>query len=80
MKIVNLAEAKARLSAFVRQAEQGEMILLARHNRPVVELRRVADKARTKTRPFGLAAKHFRVPDDFDAPLPADILKGFLGE
>ena len=30
-------------------------------------------------RPFGLCAGMFAVPDDFDAPLPDDILQGFEG-
>lgn len=31
-------------------------------------------------RPFGLCAGEFVVPDDFDAPLPDEILKAFEGE
>ena len=31
-------------------------------------------------RPFGLCAGEFTVPDDFDAPLPEDILKSFEGK
>lgn len=31
-------------------------------------------------RPFGLAAGDFRVPDDFDAPLPEDVLLAFEGQ
>ena len=32
------------------------------------------------TRPFGLCAGDFVVPDDFDDPLPETILKSFEGE
>jgi hypothetical protein len=32
------------------------------------------------TRPFGLCAGDFVVPDDFDDPLPDTILKSFEGE
>lgn len=31
-------------------------------------------------RPFGLCAGEFTVPDDFDAPLPEDILSAFEGK
>ena len=31
-------------------------------------------------RPFGLAAGEFTVPNDFDAPLPEDVLKSFEGK
>jgi hypothetical protein len=30
-------------------------------------------------RPFGLSKGTFRVPDDFDAPLPEDTIKAFEG-
>ena len=30
-------------------------------------------------RPFGLCAGAFTVPDDFDAPLPEETLRGFEG-
>ncbi len=34
----------------------------------------------TKTlRPFGLCAGEFTVPDDFDDPLPTDIIEAFEG-
>jgi len=32
-----------------------------------------------KKRPFGLAAGEFIVPDDFDQPLPENILRAFEG-
>ena len=31
-------------------------------------------------RPFGLCAGEFTVPDDFDAPLPEDLLGAFEGK
>jgi hypothetical protein len=31
-------------------------------------------------RPFGLAKGEFSVPDDFNAPLPEDVLKTFEGK
>ena len=34
----------------------------------------------TTLRPFGLCAGEFTVPDDFDAPLPDDILAEFEGK
>jgi len=33
-----------------------------------------------RPRPIGLAAGEFTVPDDFDAPLPDDILDAFEGK
>ena len=38
MKTVNLAEAKAKLSALVEQAEAGEIVCITRHGKPVARL------------------------------------------
>ena len=61
------------------RVEAGERFVVVRGGRPVAELRPVAP-ARLTSRPFGLAAGAFAVPDDFDAPLPDDILGGFEGQ
>ena len=49
----------------------------------VAALSSVVDERRhfasEKLRPIGLAAGLFRVPDDFDDPLPDDLLQAFLG-
>lgn len=38
----------------------------------------ILDAAPTRElRPFGLCRGEFRVPDDFDAPLPEDVLDDF---
>jgi hypothetical protein len=42
-------------------------------------LRRATGAGRDRPRPFGLCAGTFAVPDDFDAPLPEDVLRGFEG-
>ena len=34
---------------------------------------------RRAPRPYGLCAGEFTVPDDFDAPLPEDVLSDFEG-
>lgn len=41
------------------------------------ELRPIASSE--QLRPFGLCAGEFTVPDDFDDPLPEDILSAFEG-
>ena len=46
--------------------------------RAVAEVKPMAARAVGK-RPWGLAAGEFTVPDDFDAPLPDDLLKDFEG-
>lgn len=65
-------------AALLDRVEAGERLLVTRGGRLVAELRPVAP-VRATARPFGLAAGAFAVPDDFDAPLPDDILRGFEG-
>ena len=67
---VNIAEAKSRLSEYLRRSEAGETIFLARRNIPVAELRPLRRPVR-EARPFGLCGNEFRVPPDFDRPVPA---------
>lgn len=38
MKTVSIAEAKAKLSALVEQAEAGETVCITRHGKPVAQL------------------------------------------
>jgi antitoxin (DNA-binding transcriptional repressor) of toxin-antitoxin stability system len=51
------------------------MFCITEDDLPVAEIRPIA--AVRKPRPFGLAAGSFVVPDDFDAPLPEDVLRDF---
>lgn len=39
MIMVNIYEAKAKLSEYIDAASRGEQVLICRHNRPVAELR-----------------------------------------
>ena len=49
MIMVNIADAKARLSELIETATQGEQVIICKHNRPVAELR-AADLAHTGPR------------------------------
>ncbi|NEO29063.1 MAG: type II toxin-antitoxin system Phd/YefM family antitoxin [Symploca sp. SIO3C6] len=62
---------------YLRQVEAGETLVIVCFNQPIAELRPIASSK--KLRPFGLCAGEFRTPDDFDAPLPEDILSSFEG-
>jgi antitoxin (DNA-binding transcriptional repressor) of toxin-antitoxin stability system len=44
--------------------------------RAVAELRPIP-QPQSSLRPYGLASGAFRVPDDFDSPLPDSILQDF---
>ena len=74
--IVNVAEIKAKLSEYLRRVEAGETIMLARRNQVIAELRPVASRP-SHDRPFGLCRGEFEVPDDFNEPLPEEVLRDF---
>lgn len=57
---VNIAEAKAHLSALVDRAAAGEEIVIARSGKPVARLVPLPDRA---PRVPG-AARHWRIPDE----------------
>jgi antitoxin (DNA-binding transcriptional repressor) of toxin-antitoxin stability system len=63
---------------YLRQVEAGETLVIVRSDKPIAELRPIAISK--QLRPFGLCAGEFTVPDDFDAPLPEDLLNAFEGK
>lgn len=63
---------------YLYQVEAGETLIIIRSEQAIAEIRPVSSSK--KLRPFGLCAGEFTVPDDFDAPLPEDILNAFEGK
>jgi prevent-host-death family protein len=78
MIVVNIFEAKAKLSEYLDMAAHGERVLICKRNRPVAELHAV-ESARTTPRPVGLARGRVAVPDSFFDPLPDAMLDTFEG-
>jgi prevent-host-death family protein len=71
---VGVREAKKRLSELLRLVDAGEEVEIQRGGQPVARLVPVpGPRART----FGIDAGRLHVPDDFDAPLPDDVLEAF---
>jgi prevent-host-death family protein len=66
-RYVNLADAKARLSALVDRAATGEEIVIAKDHRPVAKLVPLRPSA-ARRRP-GSAKGQIRVAPNFDLPL-----------
>jgi antitoxin (DNA-binding transcriptional repressor) of toxin-antitoxin stability system len=62
---------------YLNQVEAGETLVIVRSDKAIAELRPIARKP---LRPFGLCAGEFTVPNDFDAPLPEDLLNAFEGK
>jgi antitoxin (DNA-binding transcriptional repressor) of toxin-antitoxin stability system len=75
---VSIEEIQRDLGAYLQRVEAGEMVVIVRAGPLVAEMKPVALGAKP-LRPFGLCAGEFTVPEDFDVPLPEDILKAFEG-
>jgi prevent-host-death family protein len=74
---VNIHEAKTHLSRLLQRVAAGEEVTIARAGTPVARL--VAIESKNKTRPLGFARDQIWIADDFDAPLPDDLLAAFYG-
>lgn len=75
MKIVNVHAAKTHLSRLVDEAAAGEEVIIAKNGTPVVRL--VPVQVRRRRTGFGSLKGKMRISDDFDAPLPDDLLRAF---
>lgn len=75
MTLVNIADAKARLSEYLELASDGKDVVICRHNRPVARLVAVDPEPKTpaEPRPVGGAVGQFVVPDSFFEPLSPEI-------
>ena len=78
MTKVNINEAKTRLSQLVEEAASGLDVVIARAGRPVARLTRLVGA--TRKRRSGVLNGRFRIPDDFNRPLPDDVLRTFEGD
>jgi prevent-host-death family protein len=75
---VNIHEAKTHLSRLLQRVAEGEEVTIARAGVPVARL--VAVEKKKSVRPLGFAREEIWIADDFDAPLPDDLLAAFYGE
>ncbi len=68
---VGVHEAKTNLSKLLERVSAGEEIAITRRGE---EVARLVPPRRTGARRLGIDRGRFVVPDDFDAPLPDDVL------
>lgn len=74
-RTVNIHEAKTHLSELLALAMDGEEVIIAKANRPMVKL--VPLEQPKKTRVMGLHKDEgWFIADDFDAPLPDEFWLG----
>lgn len=78
METVNIHQAKTNLSRLLSRVELGEEIIIANRGIPIAKLVpfQISSNRRAS---LGIDRGRFTVPDDFDAPLPEEILAAFEG-
>jgi prevent-host-death family protein len=77
MRTVNIHAAKTQLSRLVDAAAAGEEIIIAKAGKPAARLGPLI--APGAKRRLGILAGRLRVPEDFDAPLPDEVIEAFEG-
>ena len=78
MSTISVQEIQRDPLAFLHRVEAGEALLVLDGERAVAEVKPVPQQRR-ELRPSALAAGEFKVPRDFDEPLPEDVLDDFEG-
>jgi prevent-host-death family protein len=72
---VNVHEAKTHFSQLLKRVEAGEEIVITRAGQPVARL--VPMERPRHKRVLGADADSVTIADDFDAPLPDELLRAF---
>jgi len=72
VKTVNVQEAKTHLSRLLARVARGEEILIARAGKPIARLVPVSPAPRERA--LGIDRGRATIAEDFDAPLPRDVL------
>jgi len=73
----NVQEAKTHLSSLLQAVASGADVIIAKAGKPMARLSRI-EESRPQIR-FGVLKGKVKVSDDFDAPLPDNILLEFEG-
>src|SRR4029453_1147955 len=76
MKMVNINEAKAKLSEYLDAVAQGDTVIICNRNQPVAELRAIPKK-RLEPRPIGLAKGTITIHPSFYDPMTEEELNDF---
>lgn len=79
MDRIPLSETDGRMAELVGRVEKGEEVVILRDGKPVAKLVPLHSTPEKHPIHFGLAKGQITIADDFDDPLPEDLLKSFYG-
>ena len=72
---VNIHKAKTHLSRLVEEVQEGKVIVIAKAGKPMAKLSPIRE--RKPVRKPGFLKGKIRIAKNFDAPLPARVLREF---
>jgi prevent-host-death family protein len=75
--IINIHEAKTHLSRIVDEVAAGAEVIIAKAGKPMARLSPLSGVRRKKR--LGLLKGKIKVSDDFNTPLPEDVIASFEG-
>ena len=73
---VSIDEIKQDLSIYLPRVEAGETFIVIKNGKPLAEFKPITETFKL-LRPFGLCTGEFTVPNDFNKPLPENIIQEF---
>jgi prevent-host-death family protein len=75
--IINIHEAKTHLSRIVDEVAAGAEVIIAKAGKPMARLTPLESVPRPKK--LGMLKGKIKVPDNFNEPLPEDVIERFEG-
>jgi len=75
MITLNIDDIQHNLSEFIKLIQEGNSLIITQADKPIAEIKPLSTKPPQKERrPIGLCEGEFVVPDDFNDPLPEEII------
>lgn len=77
-KVINIRQARSTISQLVRRAAAGATVLIGPNGRAMAKPTCLGVSASPRRR-LGFLKGRLVIPDDFDVPLPDDLIEDFEG-
>ena len=79
MITLNIDDIQQNLSGFIKLIQEGNSLIITQADQPIAEIKPISTNQKQKEpRPIGLCEGEFVVPDDFNDPLPEEIINLFI--
>ncbi|NEP58421.1 MAG: type II toxin-antitoxin system Phd/YefM family antitoxin [Symploca sp. SIO2G7] len=76
---LNIDDIQQNLSGFIKLIQEGNRLIITQADQPIAEIKPISkNRSQQEPRPIGLCEGEFIVPDDFNDPLPEEIINLFV--